>query len=118
MTSMGPLHFFLGIKISQDAFGIKLSQAKYVRDLLYRFHMTYSKYTPTPFLSGIILKDVRDTPLVENTLYQQLVGNILYLTHTRPHISYVVGEVSRYMQEPHDMYWKISNHILIYVRAL
>jgi hypothetical protein len=29
MTDMGLLHFFLGIEISQDASGIKLSQAKY-----------------------------------------------------------------------------------------
>jgi hypothetical protein len=42
MMDMGPLHFFLGLEISQDASGIKLSQAKYVRDLLDRFHMTYN----------------------------------------------------------------------------
>jgi hypothetical protein len=30
MMDMGPLHFFLGLEISQDASGIKLSQAKYV----------------------------------------------------------------------------------------
>jgi hypothetical protein len=29
MTNMGPLHFFLGLEISQDASSIKLSQAKY-----------------------------------------------------------------------------------------
>ena len=29
MMDMGPLHFFLGLEISQDASGIKLSQAKY-----------------------------------------------------------------------------------------
>jgi hypothetical protein len=29
MTDMGLLHFFLGLEISQDASGIKLSQAKY-----------------------------------------------------------------------------------------
>jgi hypothetical protein len=29
MTDMGPLHFFLGLEIIQDASGIKLSQAKY-----------------------------------------------------------------------------------------
>jgi hypothetical protein len=34
MMDMGLLHFFLGLKISQDASGIKLSQAKYARDLL------------------------------------------------------------------------------------
>jgi hypothetical protein len=40
MTDMGPLHFFLGIEINQDASGIKLYQAKYARDLLERFHMS------------------------------------------------------------------------------
>jgi hypothetical protein len=29
MRDMGLLHFFLGLEISQDALGIKLSQAKY-----------------------------------------------------------------------------------------
>jgi hypothetical protein len=29
MTDMGPLHFFLGLDISQDASSNKLSQAKY-----------------------------------------------------------------------------------------
>ena len=52
---MGPLHLFLGLEISQDAFDIKISQAKYVRDLLDRFHMTYCKSAPTPFLSRIRL---------------------------------------------------------------
>jgi hypothetical protein len=69
MTDMGPLHFFLGLEISQNASGIKISQAKYVRDLLYIFHMTYCKTAPTPFLSGIRLEDGGDTPLVDNTLY-------------------------------------------------
>jgi hypothetical protein len=57
MTDMGPLHFFLGLKISQDASGIKLSQAKYARDLLERFHMIDCKSTPTPFLSRVKLED-------------------------------------------------------------
>jgi hypothetical protein len=97
MMDMGPLHFFLGLEISQDASSIKLSHAKYFRDLLDRFHMIDSKSAPTPFLSGIRLEDGRDTPLVDNTLYQQLVGSLLYITHTRLDISYVVGVVSRYM---------------------
>eukprot|EP00253_Pinus_taeda_P016572 PITA_16572 len=57
MTDMGPLHFFLGLEISQDATGIKLSQAKYARDLLERFRMNDCKPVPTPFLFGVRLKD-------------------------------------------------------------
>jgi hypothetical protein len=86
MTYMSPLHFFIGLEISQDAYGIKLSQDNYARDLLDRFHMTDYKFSPTPFLSGIRLEDDVDTPLVDNTLYRHLVGSILYLTHTHLYI--------------------------------
>jgi hypothetical protein len=68
MTDMGLLKFFLGLEISQDASGIKLSQAKYARDILERFHMTDCKSSPTPFLSGVKLEDGGETPLVEITL--------------------------------------------------
>jgi hypothetical protein len=104
MTNMGPPHFSLGLEISQDASEIKLSQAKYVRDLLDRFHMTDCKSAPAPFLSGIRLEDDGDTPLVDNALYRQLVGSLLYLIHTCPYISYAVGVVSIYMHEPHDLH--------------
>jgi hypothetical protein len=117
MTNMGPLHFFLGLEISQDASGIKLSQAKYARDLLERFHMKNCKFAPTPFLSGVKLEDGEETPLVGSTLYRQLVGSSLYLTHSRPDLSYAVGAVSRFMQESHDLHWKDAKCILRYVQS-
>jgi hypothetical protein len=98
MMDMGPLHFFLGLEIIQDASMIKPSQAKYARDLLERFHMTDCKYAPTPFLSGVRLEDGGDTPLVDNTLYKQLVGSLFYLTHSRPSLSYAVGAISRFIR--------------------
>jgi hypothetical protein len=70
MKETGPLHFFLGIKINQVASGIKMSQAKYARDLLKRFQMTNCNSSLIPFLLGVKLEDGRDTPLVESTLYK------------------------------------------------
>jgi hypothetical protein len=115
MTDMGPLHFFLGHKISRDASEIKLSRAKYARDLLERFNMTDCKSALTPFPSGFKLEDGRDTPLVENTLYRKLMGSLLYLTHSRPDLSYAVGIVSRFMQELHELHWKATKCILRYI---
>jgi hypothetical protein len=83
MTNMGPLHFYLGLDISQDASGIKLSQAKYAQDFHERFHMTDYKYDLTSFLSRVKLEDGGETPLVNNTLYKQLVGSLFYLKHSR-----------------------------------
>jgi hypothetical protein len=70
MMDMGPLHLFLGLNISQDASGIKLSQAKYAQDILERFHMTDCKPSPNPFLSGFKLEDGGKTPLVDKKLYR------------------------------------------------
>eukprot|EP00253_Pinus_taeda_P035024 PITA_35024 len=88
MTDMVPLHFFLDLEMNQDATCIKLSQAKYTRDLLERFRMTDCKPAPTPFLYGVRLEDGGDTPLVDSTVYRQLVDSLLYLTHSRPYLSY------------------------------
>eukprot|EP00253_Pinus_taeda_P021851 PITA_21851 len=96
---------------------IKLSQAKYARDLLERFRTTDCKPAPTPFLSGVRLEDGGDTRLVDSTFYRQLVGSLLYLTHSRPDLSYVVGVVSRYMQEPHELHWNAAKRILRYVQG-
>jgi hypothetical protein len=117
MTNMGLLHFFLGLEISQDASRIKLYQAKYARDLLERFHMTDCKSSPTPFLSGLKLKDGGETPMVDSTLYINLVGNLLYLTHSRPDLSYAAGAVSKFMQEMHELHWKATKCIVRYVQG-
>jgi hypothetical protein len=79
--------------------------------------MTDCKSASTPFLLGVKLEDGKETPLVENTLYRQLVGRLLYLTHSRPYLSYEVGAISRFMQEPHDLHWKDAKRILRYVQG-
>ena len=75
------------------------------------------KATPCPFLSGIRLEEGGSTPLVDNTLYRQLIGSLMYLTHSRPNISYVVSVAARYMQEPHELHWKEAKRILHYVQG-
>eukprot|EP00253_Pinus_taeda_P023541 PITA_23541 len=117
MTDMGLLNFFLGLEIHHRDSSITISQPKYARDLLARFHMSDCKPAATPFLSGIKLENGKDTPLVDCTLYRQLVGSLLYLTHSRPDLSYVVGAVSRYMREPHELHWNAAKRILRYVQG-
>ena len=51
-------------------------------------------------------------------MYCQFVGSLLYFTHTRPDLSFVVGLVARYMQTPHESHWKTTKRILHYVRGI
>ena len=50
--------------------------------------------------------------MVNNTLYRKLIECLLYLTHTRPDIYYLVSVDSRYMYQPHEIHWRESKRIL------
>jgi hypothetical protein len=94
MTDLGFLHYFLGLQVLQTNEGIFLSQSKYPCDLLRRFHMDDCKPTASPFQSGVNLTATCTSLEVDATLYHQLVGSLLYLTHTHPDLSFVVGFVA------------------------
>jgi hypothetical protein len=115
MTDLEFLHYFLGLQVLKNNEGIFLSQSKYACDLLHRFYMDDCKLAPSPFESVVKLVSTYTSPKVDATLYHHLVGSLLYLTHTRPDLSFVVGLVSRYMQTPHESHWKETKRILRYV---
>ena len=97
MTSLGLLKQFLGLEIEKYKRGIMIIKQKYDSDLLLNFNMAECKASKFPFLSGIKLGVVGDSPLVDSSLYRHLVGSLLYLTHSRPNLASVVGVVERYM---------------------
>jgi hypothetical protein len=115
MSDLGFLHYFLGLKVLQNNEGIFLSQSKYASDLLRRFHMDDCKPNPSPFQSRVKLTTTCTSPEFDATLYRQLVGSLLYLTHTYPDLSFVVGLVAQYMKAPHESHWKAAKRILHYV---
>jgi hypothetical protein len=51
---------------------------------------------------------------VNATVYQQLVGSLMYLVNTRLDICYAVNQLSQEMVEPTKIFWKASKHVLRY----
>eukprot|EP00253_Pinus_taeda_P005565 PITA_05565 len=117
MTDLEHLHYFLGLQVLQSKEGISLSQSKYACDILRHFHMEDCKPAPSPFQSGVKLSVSCTSPEVDATLYRQLVGKLLYLTNTRPDLSFAVGLVARFLQNPRESHWKEAKRILRYVRG-
>jgi hypothetical protein len=115
MTNLGFFHYFLGLQVLQTNEGIFLSLSNYACDILHCFHMEDFKPTPSPFLYGVNLVATCTSPKVDATLYLQLVGSLLYLTHTHPDLSFVVVLVAQYMKTPHEIHWKEDKRILRYV---
>ena len=55
----------------------------------------------TPIDPNQKLKDSKGD-LVDTSRYQKLVGKLVYLSHTRPYIAFVVSLVSQFMHSPHE----------------
>ena len=117
MTDIGLLREFIGLEGNKKSLGIIITKSIYIGDFLKRFHMIDCKETPFPFLSGIRLEEGGSRTLVDSTLYRQLIGILLYLTLSRPYLSCVVSVVSIFMQDPHELHWKVANCILHYVEG-
>ena len=94
----------MGLEISQLALGIKVHQSKYDSDIINQFKIKYCKQINTPFLSRVKLEEANSTLLENNTMYKQLVGCLIYLTHTRPNISYAVSVEYKNMVHTHDIH--------------
>ena len=82
MTNLGLLRKFLGLEIAQSQHAIKVHQSKHALYFLNKFNTKYCQASKTPFLSGVKLEEAGSSPMVNNTLYRQLIGCFIYLTHT------------------------------------
>ena len=71
----------------------------------------------TPMDPNVRLKEDEGNDLEDMTMYRQLVGSLIYLTLTRPDISYPVGVVSRYMSKPKKPHLDAVKRILRYVKG-
>ena len=65
---------------------------------------------------NVRLQEDKGKDLENVTMYRQLVGSLIYLTLTRPDISYVVGVISRYMSNPKKSHLDAVRRILRYVK--
>ncbi|KAE8698166.1 tir-nbs resistance protein [Hibiscus syriacus] len=116
MKELGQLKHFLGLEVDRTHEGIFLCQQKYAKDLLKKFGMLECKSTSTPMEPNIKMCTHEGKDLEDATMYRQLVGSLIYLTLTRPDISYAVGVMSQYMQNPKKPHLEAVRRILRYVK--
>ena len=105
------------MEIARSKRGISFSQRKYVLDLLKETGMMGSKPIDTPMDKKTKLEDNKDDQLVDKQRYQQLVGKLIYLAHTRPNIAFPVSRVSQYMHAPLETHMRAINQILRYFKG-
>ena len=52
---------------------------------------------------------------MDATLYQQLIGSLMYLVNTRPDLSFAVNTLGQFMVEPRRVHWIAAKHVLRYI---
>ncbi|RDY13297.1 hypothetical protein CR513_01805, partial [Mucuna pruriens] len=98
IKDLGSLTYFLDMEISR----------KYIIGLLKETGMSGCKPTDTPIGPNQKLCDEKEGNTVNTTQYQRMVGNLIYLSHTRSNIVFVVSLVSQFMHSPSKKHLEAS----------
>ncbi|GJW33590.1 ribonuclease H-like domain-containing protein [Tanacetum coccineum] len=100
--------------------GLCLSQRKYCLDLLSEFGLLACKPSAVPLEQNLKVsgEPTLNDPVIDKiTEYQKLIGKLIYLTHTRPDISYAVHCLSQFMHRPLRSHLKIALKVLRYLKG-
>jgi len=117
IKDLGALKYFLGMEFARSREGIFVNQKKYVIDLLNETGMLGCKPAETPIEPNVKLQLTEVENVKNREHYQRLVGRLIYLSHTRPDISFSVSMVSQFMHAPGPAHFEAVYRILKYLKG-
>ncbi|XP_040370261.1 uncharacterized protein LOC112183342 isoform X2 [Rosa chinensis] len=115
MSMCGELNYFLGLQVRQLKTGMFLCQTKYAENLVKKFGLEYAKAVTNPMSTSVKLTEDLTGKSVDQTLYRSMIGSLLYLTASRPDISYSVGVCARFQANPKESHLEAVKRIIRYV---
>jgi hypothetical protein len=115
MSIMGELQFFLGLQIKQSKEETFVHQAKYTKDIVWKFKMEDSNAMATPMSTTTALDADEEGEHVDQKEYRSMIGS-LYLTATRPDNQFSVCLCACFQASPSTSHRQAVKQIFRYLR--
>jgi len=107
----------LELEITKSNEGIHLCQRKYTLDILTEIGMFGSEPCTTPLMSNNRILFENAEKLQNSKSYRRLIRKLLYMTNTRPDITFGVHLLSQFLQEPIIHHQQVIQHVLRYIKG-
>ena len=118
MSMIGELSFFLWLHIIQSSEGLFLSQEKYLKEMLKRFHMEDSPPISTPMVVGCKLSKDDPSLDVDQRTYRSMIGSLLYITTSRPDIVQDVRMAGIFQSAPKHIHLVVVKRLFKYLKGI
>jgi hypothetical protein len=117
MKDLGALKYFLGLELARGPSGLFMCQRKYTLDILNECKMTDCKPSSFPMEENHKLALDSGPAYPDPPRFRRLIGRLIYLTITRPEITYSVHILSQFMQSPQQAHWDAAMRVLRYLKS-
>ncbi|CAH9075913.1 unnamed protein product [Cuscuta europaea] len=117
MSMMGELSYFLGLQVKQVPEGIFINQGKYTKDLIKKFGIEGKSSVKIPMNTSQGIGPDDEGKDVDAIMYRGIIGSLLYLTASRPDISFSVGICARYQSKPKESHLSAAKIIIRYIKG-